>query len=313
MNAIAGYLADPGLVIMSIGALVGIAASVLGAFLVLRRDSMLSDAISHSVLFGIVVVYLITGTIGSPLHIAGAAAAGILTVWLSEMLMRSGLVKQDAAIGLVFPALFAVAVLLINVYARNVHLDADAVLLGEIAFSWLDVVSLAGLEVPRSLLTMAIITLINLAFVGLLFKELKLATFDRALAESLGFRPGLLAYALLTLVSVTAVGAFDAVGAILFIAFVIVPPSAAYLLTDRLGRLLAYGCIVSVVSAISGFYLAVAWDVSIGGMMATMTGVCLLLAFVASPKYGLLAQRWRSRQPLTEPPPASGRPSPHGR
>lgn len=296
----AGLLTNPDLVIVSIGALVGIAASLLGAFLVLRQSSMLSDAISHSVLLGIVIVFLLTGAVDSPLQIVGAALAGLLTVVLIELLTRSGRVKYDAAIGLVFPALFAVAVVLINLYARHVHLDTDAVILGEIAFAWLETVRLGALEVPRSLLTMAVITTLNLAFVLLFYKELKLATFDEGLARALGFKPQLLFYALLALTSVTAVGAFDAVGAILLIAFVIVPPAAAYLLTDRLAWMLVLGSLIAVLSSVVGYLLAMRYDVSISGMMASMTGVLFALAFVFGPRYGLISQAVRHHRQRRE-------------
>jgi len=301
MSALQAWLDAPAVTIVAIGALVGVAATLLGTFLVLRRESMLSDAISHSVLLGIVGVYLLTGTLDTPLHVVGAALAGLVTVVLTDLLVRSRRVKQDAAIGLVFPAMFAAAVLLINVYARDVHLDADAVLLGEIAFAWLDVVRVGELEVARSLLTMGIVTVANLAFVVLLYKELKLATFDPALAIALGLRPGLIGLALLSLLSVTAVGAFDAVGAILFVAFVIVPPTAAYLLTDRLWRMLAYGSAIAVASSVIGYRVAVALDVSIGGSMASATGVFLLLALAFGPKHGLIARALRRRAP--QPPP----------
>jgi manganese/zinc/iron transport system permease protein len=139
---------------------------------------------------------------------------------------------------------------------------------------------------------------VNALFVGLFFKELKLATFDPLLARALGFAPGLLFYALLTLTSVTAVAAFDAVGAVLFIAFVIIPPSAAYLLTDRLSLMLGLGALIALASSLVGYALAVRFDVSIGGMMAVMTGLFLALAFLFGPRYGLVAQSlraWRAR------------------
>ncbi len=304
MSTLQGWLDAPNVTIVLIGALVGIAASLLGTFLVLRRESMLSDAISHSVLLGIVAAYLLTGALDSPFHVVGAALAGLATVWLTDLLVQSRRVKSDAAIGLVFPAMFAVAVLLINVYARDVHLDTDAVLLGEIAFAWLDVVRVGELAVARSLLTMLIITLVNLAFVVLLYKELKLATFDPQLAIALGLRPVLIGYGLLGLVSVTAVGAFDAVGAILFVAFVIVPPTAAYLFTDRLWRMLVLGCLIAVGSSLGGYAFARVNDVSIGGAMASATGVFLLLALLVG-KHGLLARAWQRRSPLPPPRPAA--------
>lgn len=286
------------LIIIAVGALVGSAASLLGTFLVLRQNSMLADAISHSILLGIVVVGLVTGATSGFFSIVGAALAGIVTVVLTELLVSSKRVKQDAAIGLVFPLLFAAGIILINVYLRNVHIDIDTVLLGEIAFVWLDTYQIGTLEIPRALLNMAVVTLTNLLFVLFLYKELKLATFDEGLARALGFSPLLLSYGLLSLTSVTAVAAFDAVGSILFIAFVIVPPAAAYLLTDRLWRMLVYGALIAVASSVSGYFIAMSLNVSIGGMMATMTGVFFLLAFVFGPRYGLISQelsRFRQR------------------
>lgn len=290
---LAAFFSNVPLVIMVTGALVGIAASLVGTFLVLRQNSMLSDAISHSIIFGIIIVWLLTGQESGPVQIIGAALTGVLTVFLTELLVGTRLVKNDAAIGLVFPVLFSLGVLLINLYAANVHIDQDTVLLGEIGFVWLDTVQLGAYRIPQALLAMGAMTLLNLLFVILFYKELKLSTFDAALAKALGFAPVALSYALLALTSGTAVAAFDAVGAVLFIAFVIVPPAAAYLLTDRLWRVLFYGCLIAVASSVAGYYLATLWNVSIGGMMAVMTGVFLALAFLFGPRHGLLAQEIR--------------------
>lgn len=292
---LANLFNSPALLIMLVGALVGIASSLVGTLLVLRGTSMLSDAIGHSIVFGIVVVWLLTHQQSGPVQIVGAALTGVLTVFLTELLVRTRRVKEDAAIGLVFPVLFALGVLLLNLYARDVHIDTHTVLLGEIGFVWLDTVTLGDYRVPRSLLSMGAMTLINLAFITLFYKELKLATFDEALAKALGLAPGVLFYALLLLTSGTAVAAFDAVGAVLFVAFVIVPPSTAYLLTDRLWLIFVLGSVASIIASVSGYFLAVAWDVSIGGMMAVMTGALLALAFLAGPRYGLFAQWLRRR------------------
>lgn len=281
------------LMIITTGALVGVAASLLGTFLVLRQNSMLSDAISHSIVFGIVIVWMLTGQQSGPVQIVGAALTGVLTVFLTELLVNTRKVKNDAAIGLVFPVLFSIGVLLLNLYARDVHIDQHTVLLGEIGFVWLDTLQVGPYSVPQSLVSLGAMTLLNLTFVALLYKELKLVTFDEGLARALGFAPVVLFYSLLGLTSATAVAAFDSVGAVLFIAFVIVPPSAAYLLTDRLWKMILYGSLISVASSILGYFLATAWDVSIGGMMATMTGVFLLLAFLFGPRYGLIAQELR--------------------
>ncbi|WP_299437570.1 metal ABC transporter permease [uncultured Rhodospira sp.] len=289
------FFNNPAAMIIATGVLVGLAATLVGTFLVLRGNSMVSDAISHSIVFGIVIVWMITREQSGPVQIVGAALTGVLTVVLIELLVSTRRVKHDAAIGLVFPVLFSIGVLLLNIYARDVHIDQHTVLLGEIGFVWLDTVDIAGYAVPQALLAMSAMTLINLLFVAVFYKELKLSSFDTALAKALGFAPGVLFYALLSLTSATAVAAFDAVGVILFVAFVIVPPSAAYLLTDRLSRMLVFGAAISVASTVSGYVLAVAFDVSIGGMMASMTGAFLMLAFLFGPRHGLIAQELRRR------------------
>lgn len=289
----AAYFDNPTLMIILTGGLVGISGALLGTFLILRRNAMLVDAISHSIVFGIAVVWLITWATSGPVQILGAALAGLLTVFLTELLANTRRVRMDAAIGLVFPALFAAGVLLLNIYARDVHLDTHTVLLGEIGFVWLDTMPVGGIEVPRSVVWMSTLTLINAAFVIAFFKELKVSTFDPALATALGLAPTAMFYALLTLTSATAVAAFDAVGAVLYIAFVIVPPAAAYLLTDRLIPMLVLAAAIGMISSATGYAAAIALDVSIGGMMAVMTGACFGLAFLFGPRYGLVAQLWR--------------------
>jgi manganese/zinc/iron transport system permease protein len=284
----------PAMILLT-GVLVAASGALLGSFLVLRGNAMLTDAISHSIVFGIIVVWLLTRQTSGPVQVLGAAVTGVLTVVLSELLARSRLVKMDAAIGLVFPALFAAGVILISIHARNVHIDVDTVLLGEIAFVWLHTVTLFGVRVPVAVVTLGVVLAINLAFVLALWKELKLATFDPGLAAALGLLPGVLHYGVLSLTSVTAVAAFDAVGAILFIAFVIVPPATAYLLTRRLWLMVALAVALSVAACVTGYLLAVRWNVSIGGMMASMTGVWFALALLFAPERGLVAQALRRR------------------
>ena len=290
---IESFFLEPTPMILLTGALVAAAGALVGTFLVLQRNSMLSDAISHSIVFGIVVVWLLTHAQSGPFQIMGAAVTGMLTVFLTQLLAGTRRVKPDAAIGLVFPILFAAGVLLLNLYARDVHIDEHTVLLGEIGFVWLDTMSLFGIEMPQAVVWMGTVTLVNFAFILTFYKELKLATFDPQLAAALGFAPTFLFYVLLALTSTTAVAAFDAVGAVLFIAFVIVPPAAAYLLTDRLSLMLLFGVLIGVASSFSGYPIAVFFDVSVGGTMAAMTGVFFLLAFLLGPRHGVLAQAWR--------------------
>lgn len=280
--------------IQLIAAITAAACALPGVFLVLRRMSLVSDAISHAILPGIVVAFLITGSLASPLLVVAAALTGVLTVALSELLNRTHLVQEDAAIGLVFPLLFSIGVILISRGAGNVHLDTDAVLLGEIAFAPFERIVLGGWDIgPKSAYVMGAILVLNTAFIVLFFKELKVSTFDAGLAASLGFAPAFIHYALMALVSVTAVGAFDAVGSVLVVALMIAPAAAAYLLTDNLSRMLALSAAIGVIAAVSGFWLANLLDASIAGSMATMCGALFGLAFLFAPQRGFLAQLLR--------------------
>jgi manganese/zinc/iron transport system permease protein len=266
----------------------------------------MSDAISHTVLLGIVLAFFVVENLASPLLIAAATATGVLTVALVELLTRTRLVKQDSSIGLVFPALFSIPVVLISRYAGDVHLDTDAVLLGELAFAPLDRVILGGWDLgPRAAYLMGAILIANVAFIYIFYKELKLATFDAALAAALGFSPVLIHYLLMSLVSVTAVGAFDAVGSILVVALMIAPPSAAYLLTDNLARLVILAAVIGAVSAIAGYWTAHFLDASIAGSMASAAGAIFALVFVFAPSRGLVAaarrraaQKWDFAQTM---------------
>jgi manganese/zinc/iron transport system permease protein len=287
--------------IQIIASIVAVACSLLGVFLVLRRMAMMSDAISHTVLLGIVIAFFITKSLSSPLLLIGAALMGVITVSLVELLNRTQLVREDAAIGLVFPAIFSIAVILISRFAGDVHLDTDAVLLGELAFAPFNRIKLFGLDIgPEALYTACGILVLNLIFVIVFYKELKLATFDPALAAALGFLPIVIHYALMTLVSLTAVGSFDAVGSVLVVAFMIAPPAAAYLLTDRLSRMLVYSALIGIFSAVSGYWLAYLLDASIAGSMATMTGASFLISYLFAPERGLLAQARRRQNQRIE-------------
>ena len=296
----------PEIEIQIIAVIVAVACAIPGVFLVLRRMALMSDAISHSILLGIVLAFFVVEDLSSPFLIAAAAATGVLTVSLVELLNRSRLVRKDAAIGLVFPALFSVGVILISRYAGNVHLDVDAVLLGELVFAPFDRMQMGGLDLgPRILWLMSGVLLVNAMFITLFYKELKLTTFDASLAAALGFAPGLVHYLFMTLVSVTAVGAFDAVGSILVVALMIGPPATAFLITDRLGRMILLSCAIGAMSAVSGYWLSYLFDVSVAGSMATMTGVWFATAFLVAPERGMVAvrrrrhrQRWEFAQTM---------------
>ena len=257
-----------------------IACSIIGVFLVLRRLSMLADAISHSILLGIVLAYFIVKDITSVYLVFGAAIFGVITVFSIESLSKTKLVKNDDAVGIVFPMFFALAVILITKYARNVHLDVDIVLMGEVIMAPLNTVNFLGVEIPKSLLQMSVMGLINLAFIWIFFKELKLTTFDAEFAKIAGFSEVLLFYGLMSLTSFTTVVAFEAVGAILVISFLIAPASSAYLISKNLRTMIIISVLYSILNSILGFVLALYYNLSMSGMSATIAGITFFITFL---------------------------------
>ncbi len=287
--------------IQLIASLVAIACAIPGTFLVLRKMAMISDAISHSILPGIVVGFFITQDLNSPLLILLAAVTGVLTVVLVEKIQQTKLVKEDTAIGLVFPALFSIGVIMIAKYANDVHLDIDAVLLGELAFTPFDRLFYDGMDLgPKSLWVIGIILAVTLMLLFAFYKELKISTFDAGIATSLGFSPAIIHYGLMSVASVTTVGAFDAVGAILVVALMIAPAAAAYLLTTNLTKMIALACFFGVFSAIAGYWAANYLDASIAGSIATMLGLVFLIVYLFAPSKGLIAVLYREKQQRIE-------------
>ena len=257
-----------------------VACAVLSPFLVLRKLSMVSDAISHSVLLGIVIAFFIVKDVGSPFLIVGAATFGVITVFAVELLSGTGLVKNDDAVGIVFPMFFALAVVLITKFARNVHLDTDVVLMGEVIIAPLNRIEFMGIDLPKAFVQMGILLVINLLFVIIFFKELKATTFDRGFATLAGFSSAALFYALMTLSSFTAVTAFDAVGAILVVSFLITPGAAAYLISKDLKVMIAISVGYAVINSIIGYVFSLLMNVSMSGMTAAAAGVTFLLTFL---------------------------------
>ena len=278
------------------GTLAGASCALVGSFLVLRKMSMLGDAISHAVLPGIVIAFLMTGSRSSIPMLLGAALFGLLTAFIVETLHRKGKLQQDASIGVTFTWLFAIGVILISRYTGMVDLDQDCVLYGEIAYVTLDTVAVWGVQVPSAILTLGGLFIVNLLFVGVSFKELKITAFDPSLALSLGISATLWHYVLMGMVSMTTVATFWSVGAILVVAMLIAPGATAWLLTDRLRSMLLYSLLLSLASAIGGYYLAVALDGSIAGAMAVVSGILFALALFFSPTHGILVRRIRLRR-----------------
>ena len=294
--------------IQLIASLVAVACAIPGTFLVLRKMALISDAISHSILPGIVLGFFITHDLASPLNIALAALSGVITVILVEFIQKTGLVKEDTAIGLVFPALFSIGVIMIAQNANDVHLDVDAVLLGELAFAPFDRVlwetsgeALEAIDLgPKALWVIGVILVLIVSLLFAFFKELKISTFDAGLSAALGFSPVVMHYGLMTVASITTVGAFDAVGAILVVALMIAPAATAYLLTSNLKKMLLLAILFGVASAIAGYWLAHVLDASIAGSMATVLGLIFLLVYLFAPSKGLFSVLYRQRQQRLE-------------
>lgn len=294
-------MSNPQLEIQLIAAVVAVACAIPGVFLVLRKMALISDAISHSILPGIVIGFFITQDLNSPLLILFAALTGVITVILVEVIQKTGLVKEDTAIGLVFPTMFSIGVILIAKNANDIHLDVDAVLLGELAFAPFDRMFISGMDMgPKSLWVMGGVLLVSITLLILFFKELKVSTFDVGLSSALGFSPVVLHYGLMSVSSVTIVGAFDAVGAILVVALMIAPAATAYLLTNDLKRMLVLSVVFGVFSAIAGYWLAHLLDASISGSMTTVLGIVFLLVYLFAPKKGLISVLYRQKQQRTE-------------
>jgi manganese/zinc/iron transport system permease protein len=287
--------------IQLIASIVAVACAIPGTFLVLRKMALISDAISHSILPGLVLGFFITHDLNSPLLIIMAALSGVVTVVLVEFIQKTKLVKEDTAIGLVFPVLFSIGVIMIAKNANDVHLDTDAILLGELAFAPFDRFLVDGSDLgPKSLWIIGTILLITIGLLFAFFKELKISTFDAGLATALGFSPIMIHYGLMSVASITIVGSFDAVGAILVVALMIAPAATAYLLTDNLKRMLGLSVIFGVFSAIAGYWLAHWLDASISGSMTTILGIVFLIVYLFAPKRGLISVLYRNKQQQIE-------------
>ncbi len=285
--------------IVVVGALAAMSCAVLGTFLVLRKLSMMGDAISHAVLPGLAAGFLLTGSRDSLVMLVGAGVVGLLTALFTQWVHATGKVDRGAAMGVVFTILFAIGLILIRRGADHVDLDPDCVLYGSIELVPLDTVSLAGRLVPRAALITGAAFALNALCVALLYKEFKLTSFDPALATTLGINATAMHYLLMALVAITTVAAFESVGSILVIAMLIVPPATAHLLTDRLSRMLLLSVVLAALAAGLGHLGAItapAWlgfdglSTSTAGMMAVASGLLFTLALLLAPRHGLVSR-----------------------
>lgn len=270
-----------------------IACALVGCFLVLRRLSLLGDAISHAILPGLAAAFLLTGTRNPFAMMLGALAAGALTAVMSAGLARTGKVSEDSSLGVVFTTLFALGVLMITWVAHDVDLDPGCVLYGLIEFASLDTVKVLGVEMPRALAWLGVVMMVNLTVVTVFFKELKIVAFDPYLATTMGINAAVVHYGLMTLVAGTTVAAFESVGSILVVTMLVAPAATAHLLTDRLSRMLVIASALGATAAVIGYLLALHWNTSVAGMMSVAAGVQFALAALAGPRYGYAARTIR--------------------
>lgn len=285
-----------------------IACALPGVFVVLRRNSMLVDAISHAVLPGIVVGYFFTHDLRSPVLIVGAALAGLVVVLGSEYLSATGLLAGDAPQGLVFPALFSLGVIMVTLNFANVHLDTHTVLVGDLNLAAFHQLEIGGAIIgPAYLYVMLAVLLVNALFLALTYRQLRITTFDPEFARSLGLRAGLLNTVFMFLVSVTVTAAFNGAGAILVIALVVAPAATAYLLTDRLPVMIVLTVLIAAAGALTGFWLAYAVDAATSAGMSVFYGLIFTVAFAST---RLRAHTRHHRPPA---PPQLGPERPEGR
>lgn len=288
-----------GVIIIVTGALAAATCALLGSFLILRRMAMIGDAISHSVLPGIVIAFLLSGSRDSLMMLFGASVLGLLTVFLIQLFKQGG-VQSDASIGVVFTSLFAVGVILVSLYTRQIDLDLDCVLYGEIAYVPFQTIEFFGISVPKATFGLAVTFLITVTVVGMFYKQFKICSFDPALAAALGIPAAFFHYLLMGLVSMATVSSFESVGAILVVGMLIVPAATAYLLVESLGRMIGLAMLLGVLSSVLGYYLAYLLDASIAGSMIVVTGLMFLLALLFSPTHGVLLRKRRLRRLAAE-------------
>ncbi len=258
--------------------LVAVACALSGSLLQLRRQPLMGDALSHAVLPGIAVAFLLSGTRATWAMLPGAAAFALLMVWLTERIRSRGRLREDASMGIVFTTLFAIGVILISAYAGYIDLDQDCVLYGELVYAPWHRWSLGGIDLgPRSvgMLLMAIIA--NIGLLAALRKELVLGSFDPNFAKAIGLPDQAVHYALMTVVALTTVAAFESVGAILVVAFLIVPSATARLISKSVSGMLAASVLFGAASSLVGLVLAAWFDTSLAGSMAVGSGLLFLI------------------------------------
>lgn len=273
--------------------------ALVGCYLVLRRMSLMGDALSHAVLPGLVIAFVLSGSTGPLAMLAGALGAGLVTTFLTQAVQRYGRLAPDASLGVVYTSLFAVGVLLVKRYVSEIHFDVRCVYEGSLLQVALDTFLVGDVEIPRAMLSTGPVLLIVLGVIGLFWKELKLSSFDPMLAASLGLAPNRMHYLLMLLVSLATVTSFKAVGSILVVAMLIAPAAASQLLTTRLAPMMFCAVVISAAATLAGYQAALYWNVQPGGAIAVTAGLFYLAAALLSPTEGILSRAFDNLQVAT--------------
>lgn len=275
---------------LATAAVTAAACSLVGTLLVVRRMSLLGDAIAHAVLPGIVIAVLAGGRPGGPLVFAAAVAAALVTVWLTQALKSGAGLAEDAGAGLVFTTMFALGVALVSAAGRGAHIDAACILGGDLTFVPFDTVAVAGCELPRAFLTGGLVLVLLAAAAWATWKLQVFTAFDAAAARAAGLPVAAVTAGLLAATAVATVASFQAVGAILVVALLVVPAAAAELLVRRLHHVTLVAMLLAVVGACLGYLAAWRWSVNEAGAIAVMLGLEYLAAAVLAPEDGLVAR-----------------------
>lgn len=261
-----------------ISGMIGGVCALLSCFVTLKGWSLMGDALSHAIVPGVALAYVI----GFP-FIVGAFASGLLAAWVMGVIKSKTRIREDATIGIVYTTFFAAGVLMISLFPSNISLKT--IILG-------NVLAIADSDIIQ----MVVISVIALIVIALKWKDLFLFAFDPNQAKAMGLNTTLLNLTLLTLLAATAVAALQAVGAILVIAMLVTPGATAYQLTDRFGRMMIIACIMGVVTSMLGAYASYFLNGSTGGCIVCLQTVIFLLAFFFAPKHGIVAARRKARR-----------------
>lgn len=282
--------------------LCALANSILGIFLVLRGTSLISFGLAHSILFGIVIAFLITNSLNSPLLLIGAALTGVLIVSLVELISSSKYIQYDAALGLIYLTIFALGIIILSKFAQNSTLSLNSVITGQLLFTAFFKTSVFGLEVPTITLILGSFLLLNSLFTVVFYKEIVITSFDPEYAKLIGYSPKLMNYLLMILTSLTIVGSYQAVGAVLVVAFIIAPPATAILYTKQLRYIIVATVFIAVTGGVAGFYIAFHLDLAMAGSIATVYGMIFIISMVIAPR-STLRQFLTGTEDKVYPPP----------